>query len=68
MDDVVKFVGSWDGPVVATSVHAGHDVRPEIAEVMVLDEETRLREEDPHTERIAEAVESRMLTSRSPRS
>lgn len=65
MDDVVKFVGPWDGPVVATSVHAGHDVRAELASEMMLDEDTRLREEDPHTERIAEAVASRMLTSRS---
>ena len=62
---VVSFVGPWDGQVVATSVHAGHDVRADLAEQMVLDEDTRLREEDPHTDRIAEAVESRMVTPRS---
>ena len=28
---VVEFVGPWTGPLVATSVHAGHDLRPEIA-------------------------------------
>ena len=35
--DVVAFEGDWRGPVVATSVHAGHGLRPEIAEAMVLD-------------------------------
>ena len=63
--DVVHFVGDWSGPVVATSVHAGHDLRPEIAEAMVLDEATRLREEDPFTDRIAAVVRDRVVTTRS---
>ena len=62
---MISFVGPWDRQVVATSVHAGHDLRPEIAEAMVLPEDVRLREEDPHTDLIAAAVESRALTSRS---
>lgn len=62
---VVEFLGTWQGQVVATSVHAGHDVRPELVSEMVLDEDTRLREEDPHTERIAAVVPDRMVTSRS---
>lgn len=62
---VVSFVGDWDAQVVATSVHAGHGLRPEIAAAMVLDEEVRLREEDPHTDVIAAAVVSRAVTSRS---
>lgn len=65
MDDTVQFVGPWDGPVVATSVHAGHEVRPDLQSEMVLDETTRLREEDPHTDRIAAVVASRMITFRS---
>ena len=63
--DAVAFVGDWQGPVVATSVHAGHDLRPEIAEAMVLDEAERLREEDPFTDRIASVVADRVITSRS---
>ena len=63
--DVVAFEGSWSGPVVATSVHAGHGLRPEIAEAMVLDEATRLREEDPFTDLIAAVVPDRAITSRS---
>jgi hypothetical protein len=62
---VVQFTGPWDGQVVATSVHAGNAVRADLAAHMVLDDDTRLREEDPHTDRIAEAAPSRMVTSRS---
>lgn len=61
----VEFAGEWDGRFVATSVHAGHDLRPEIAAAMVLDEGVRLREEDPFTDRIASLVPARVLTSRS---
>ena len=63
--DAVAFVGDWSGPVVATSVHAGHGLRPEIAEAMVLDEAERFREEDPWTDRIAAAVPDRVVTTRS---
>ena len=63
--DAVAFVGDWQGPVVATSVHAGHGLRPEIAEAMVLDEAERFREEDPFTDRIASVVADRVITSRS---
>jgi N-formylglutamate amidohydrolase len=39
------------GPIIATAIHAGHDFRPEVAGRHVLDEATRLREEDPFTDR-----------------
>lgn len=61
----VTFVGDWSGPVVATAVHAGHDLRPEIAAVMVLDEAERFREEDPWTDRIAAVVPDHVVTTRS---
>lgn len=63
--DAVAFVGDWNGPVVATSVHAGHELRPDIAAAMVLDETERFREEDPHTDRIAAVVPDRVVTTRS---
>jgi hypothetical protein len=63
--EVVTFEGTWEGPVVATSVHAGHELRPELAEAMVLDRAERFREEDPWTDRIASVVPDRVLTSRS---
>lgn len=37
-------------PVVATAIHAGHAVHPEVARHLALDEDVRLREEDPGTE------------------
>jgi len=37
-------------PVVATAIHAGHELRPEIAARSALDDATRLREEDPYTD------------------
>jgi N-formylglutamate amidohydrolase len=37
------------GPVVATAIHHGHDLRREVAEAIALDEAGRLREEDPFT-------------------
>ncbi len=62
---LVEFVGPWTGQLVATSIHAGHELRPEIAGAMKLSESDRFREEDPYTDVIASAVESRMVTHRS---
>lgn len=43
------------GPVVMTAIHAGHDLRPELADLIRVDDATRLREEDPFTDRLAVA-------------
>ncbi len=37
------------GPLVATAIHDGNLLRKEVAEIMALNEEDRLREEDPFT-------------------
>jgi N-formylglutamate amidohydrolase len=52
-------------PVIATAIHAGHDVRPAVAGCLAIDEATRLREEDPYTDRLAALVPSHVLVSRS---
>lgn len=39
--------------VLTTAIHAGHRLRPEIADRVKLSEEARRREEDPFTDRIA---------------
>jgi N-formylglutamate deformylase len=39
----------FEGPLVAAAIHAGHAVRPQMAELLAIDEATRLREEDPFT-------------------
>jgi N-formylglutamate amidohydrolase len=38
------------GPIVAVGLHAAHRVRPEVAALLAVSEEDRLREEDPYTE------------------
>ena len=38
-----------DGQLVATAIHDGHELRPDVAAIMALSEEERLREEDPYT-------------------
>ncbi len=37
------------GPLIATAIHDGHELRPEISDLMKLPESERLREEDPFT-------------------
>ena len=42
-------------PLVTAAIHAGHDLRPELAAQIALDRATRRREEDPFTDRITAA-------------
>lgn len=42
-----------DGPVIATSVHSGNEVRPDLADRLALTREERFREEDPLTDVLA---------------
>lgn len=56
-----EFKGDWSGRVVATAIHAGHDVRPELAELMVLPDDVRFREEDPFTDRIGARIPARVV-------
>jgi N-formylglutamate deformylase len=52
------------GPVVMTAIHAGHDLRPEVTDLIRVDEATRLREEDPFTGCLAVAG-TRIIVHRS---
>ncbi len=54
-----------DGPIVATALHAGHEVRPEVLAHMAVDEPTRLRDEDPYTDRWTSVGDHRMVVHRS---
>lgn len=53
------------GPVVATAIHHGHDLRPEVAEAMALEESERLREEDPFTGESVRDVPTHIIAHRS---
>ena len=52
-------------PVLATAIHAGHAVDPEIAGDLALSEEERRREEDPGTERFTDLGITRVIVRRS---
>jgi N-formylglutamate deformylase len=54
-----------DGPIVATAIHDGHELRLDCSTAMLLDEATRLREEDPFTRRIAAVVPTHFVVTRS---
>jgi N-formylglutamate amidohydrolase len=54
-----------EGPVIACAIHAGHALRSELAANTALDDAARLREEDPYTDLLAEAADSRVVFHRS---
>ena len=53
------------GPVVATAIHDGHGLRPEIAARMALGDDDRLREEDPFTGEAVRGVACHVVVHRS---
>lgn len=59
------FRGDWQSQLVATAIHTGHDLRPEVAELMVLDEDDRFREEDPFTDALGSHVPDQVVVHRS---
>ena len=53
------------GPIVATAIHDGHDLRPEVASAMALGDAERLREEDPFTGQAVLDVPTHVIAHRS---
>jgi len=56
---------SGRGPVFATALHAGHQIREDLAGIIALEESTRLREEDPYTDVLTHVVPNRIVPIRS---
>lgn len=54
-----------DGPLLATAIHAGHDLRPEAAQLTALDDAERLREEDPCTQAWTGVADTAVVVHRS---
>jgi N-formylglutamate amidohydrolase len=52
-------------PIVATAIHDGHGLRPEVAALMTLEEPDRLREEDPFTGIWTSVATTQMIALRS---
>lgn len=53
------------GPIIATAIHDGHELRPEAAEAMALSDADRLREEDPFTGQAVVDVPTHVIAHRS---
>lgn len=49
------------GPLLATAIHNGHEMLPNLATRSALSLEDRLREEDPHTGAIASAIPTHVV-------
>jgi N-formylglutamate deformylase len=62
-EDFVFDVGA--GQMVWTAVHAGHELRAGLLDVVALDPSTRLREEDPFTDRMLGECGTRVVVRRS---
>lgn len=52
-------------PLIATAIHDGHEIGPAARPFLALDDETRLREEDPFTGTLAEVSDTRIVVHRS---
>ena len=58
-------VTSGPGPVIATAIHDGHELRPAVARSMILPDDERLREEDPFTGQAVTGVSTHVIVHRS---
>lgn len=53
------------GPILAAAIHAGHEVRPEVAALLAMSDSDRMREEDPFTDRLLPSSASHIVVTRS---
>ncbi len=54
-----------DGPLIAAAIHDGHEVRPEVRELLAVGGQERLREEDPFTGEWTAVAPTRVIVRRS---
>lgn len=54
-----------DDFLIATAIHDGHELRPEVSTLMILPEKERLREEDPYTGAWTAVAPTRIVATRS---
>ena len=58
-------VSIGDDPIVATSIHAGHSLRPEVEALAKLSDAKRLQEEDPYTNHWVGVAKNTLVVDRS---
>jgi N-formylglutamate deformylase len=54
-----------DSPIVATAIHAGHDLRPDVSRWMAVGNKRRAREESPYTDSWTEMALNRIVVQAS---
>lgn len=64
--------GAWtfasddsDDPIIVTAIHAGHDLRTEVRDLITLPDADRRREEDPYTDRWTTIAGTSVVVDRS---
>ena len=65
MADRIWELREGEGPIVATAIHDGHELRKEVASLTALDDAERLREEDPYTGEWTRVAATRFVAKRS---
>ena len=63
--DFCSFNSPDSDPILGTAIHDGHDIRPELAAIVALDDASRRREEDPHTGTLASRFAANLVVHRS---
>jgi len=65
MNDRTWRLVEGDGPIVATAIHDGHELRDEVAALTALSDAERLREEDPYTGEWTRIAPTQLVATRS---
>ena len=65
MENRILTIEQGVGQVVAAAIHDGHNIRHEIAQLLAIDENDRLREEDPFTGSLTEITPNRIIANNS---
>lgn len=65
MADQIWRLHLGDGPLIATAVHDGHEIRSDLTQHLSLPDLDRLREEDPHTGEWTVVAPTRVVGTRS---
>ena len=65
MDPTIWCIHEGKTPLVAAAIHAGHEIRHEVAENLALSESDRMREEDSFTGSLTTVAQNRLIVFRS---
>jgi len=65
MENLYWTIEGEAAPIIATAIHAGHRISDILVENLALDEATRLREEDPFTDRFIRPAPARVTATHS---